>query len=173
MLLKNRRFTHMHLDGNNFGHSDKTCQALDQWLKHARELEELSLCRNNLQWLPTGGADSLALQSLKILRASKNYLKHFPESQPLEIQHDVNTNAVDRTVAEDVNNNFALLSVIDLSENEIVEILPSISLCKSVRELNLSSNQLSVLPNEIATLGHLESLNLSHNRLKNLPNSFR
>ena len=62
MLLKNRRFTHMHLDGNNFGHSDKTCQALDKWLKNARKLEELSLCRNNLQWLPTGGADSLAFR---------------------------------------------------------------------------------------------------------------
>ena len=50
-------------------------------------------------------ADALAFQSLKILRASKNYLKHFPESQPLEIKHDANTNTVDQTVAEDVKNN--------------------------------------------------------------------
>ena len=26
----------MHLDGNNFGHGDKTCQALDKWLKNAK-----------------------------------------------------------------------------------------------------------------------------------------
>ena len=178
-LLNNRRFTHIHLDGNNFGHNDETCDKLDRWLEGARNLKELSLCRNNLRWLPTGGGNISAFRNLRILRANRNYLKKFP-TPPAYNRNDNNNNnnnanvvdnEIDQTISNDVENNYALLSIVDLSENELVEITPSINLCKSICELNLSGNQLGMLPDDIGALANLESLNLSHNRLKSLPNT--
>jgi len=170
-LLSNRRFTHMHLDGNNFGRDDETCSKLDAWLEGANNLKELSLCRNNLRWLPTGGKDATAFRNLRILRANRNFLKTFPHPPTYRNNGNYGGNTIDEAVSNDIQNNFALLSTVDLSENQLIEISPSINLCKSMCELNLSGNQLPVLPNEIGALGSLISLNLSHNRLKQLPDS--
>ncbi|KAF6024893.1 LRRC57 [Bugula neritina] len=63
------------------------------------------------------------------------------------------------------------LRMLDISENRIPTIPPSISQFTMIKSLQISSNRLSGLPSEIGVLKKLETLNVSDNQLSSLPST--
>ncbi|CAH1791481.1 unnamed protein product [Owenia fusiformis] len=64
------------------------------------------------------------------------------------------------------------LRTLDLSENKISSIPPSIGAFLMLKSLNLNQNRLGGLPNELSKLKKLESLLVSNNRLTSIPTAF-
>ena len=153
-LFWNHKFTHMNLDDNAFGES---VELLDHWLDTAFHVQELSVCRNGLPWLPTGTGG--ALKHLTVLRAADNLITQFP----LPAQRTA-PGALGEYYA-----NFAALAELDLGGNRLVELTPEIRFLSGLRVLNLAGNQLSTLPAEMTALSCLEQLDVSHNRVATLP----
>ncbi|KAJ1366195.1 Leucine-rich repeat-containing protein 57 [Parelaphostrongylus tenuis] len=58
---------------------------------------------------------------------------------------------------------------LELSQNKIKELPPSIGLFCALKQLHLSENMIGVLPDEIGLLKNLETLNLQSNKLSTLP----
>ncbi|KAI3959945.1 hypothetical protein MKX01_030236 [Papaver californicum] len=81
---------------------------------------------------------------------------------------------IDNTYTMQIFMNFSHIRVLDLSNNAITELPPSIAKLKHLRYLNLSNSRLSKLPNSITTLYHLQSLILKNCfELKDLPQGMR
>ncbi|XP_061699274.1 leucine-rich repeat-containing protein 57 [Syngnathoides biaculeatus] len=63
----------------------------------------------------------------------------------------------------------ANLRTVDLSDNKLEALPPSVGNYAQLRSLTLNSNRLSSLPSEIGKLKKLETLSLSTNRIQRLP----
>ncbi|KAG7189402.1 hypothetical protein KM043_017108 [Ampulex compressa] len=63
---------------------------------------------------------------------------------------------------------FNNLSRLDLSNNYLKNLPPSLSLLKNLQHLSLKSNQFSILPKVIGTLSNLQSLNACNNEIRDI-----
>jgi len=64
-----------------------------------------------------------------------------------------------------------LLRDLDVSNNRLQRVDPSIDACIRLRRLSLSSNELTHIPSELSSCAMLEEIDLTHNRLQEIPQS--
>lgn len=136
-----------------------------------KELEVLSLSRNNLKRIPLEISN---LKNLQELSLSRNDLKKFP----LEILSLKNLkvlslagNGID-LIPKEINK-LENLYRINLSENLFKKFPNEIISLNNLSHLNIASNNISVIPKEIVKLENLTHLILSQNILSEFPKEFK
>jgi GTPase SAR1 family protein/Leucine-rich repeat (LRR) protein len=134
---------------------------------HQQVITRIDLSNNWLTDLPLA---LFQLESLKILRLSKNFIRKLPIEK--------------HTLFDDVNISLPLMSgyfdsmmswschnleELDIDGNQLIELIPCLFKIRSLKHLNASSNQIKLLPCEMWSAPSLIHLNLSFNLLSELP----
>ena len=166
--------THLWLDNNDFGADKESLGSLQQLLSRiAPNIEELSLCSNQLEKNSDGAIDSflgLTFQRLLVLRLRNNFLRQWPSSRsgginPMNVKWD-------------------MLVDIDMSNNKLASIPTNVlRSLPSLTHANFSKNEIVSLPSEPKRGSQqaqggpvwpstLVSLDISKNRMKKMPGSF-
>ena len=65
------------------------------------------------------------------------------------------------------------LKALNLSNNRLIAVLPSIHTLKQLETLDLSDNRISAIPEEMSNLEHLRVLNVRNNKLPAIPKIHR
>jgi Leucine-rich repeat (LRR) protein len=109
------------------------------------------------------------LKNLQVLDLSRNNLAHFPnlggsrDLQKLVLLYN------DITLEDLKKRQPNSLTEINLANNKVRSIPPSIGAFKSVRKLNFNNNQIDSISTGISNLVRLEEISLYNNKLKNIP----
>eukprot|EP01128_Nolandella_sp_AFSM9_P008799 TRINITY_DN5473_c0_g1_i1.p1 TRINITY_DN5473_c0_g1~~TRINITY_DN5473_c0_g1_i1.p1 ORF type:complete len:890 (+),score=90.35 TRINITY_DN5473_c0_g1_i1:31-2670(+) len=127
-------------------------------------LEELNLSHNALTSVTVSEINTLRKLSLSGNLLSSVTLKSLPRLVHL----DLSNNEVD-CLAD--FSGFPILTLLNLSNNKLTDVNPSISTLASLSNLNLQFNAIKMLPTEIGGLTSLRSLDVSQNCLTALPDT--
>ena len=163
-LFDNEEFTHVNLDGNKFGATEASFRALQCFFDTAYSVEELTMCNNGLETMPTG--NGAALKRLRVLRLARNRIAEFPPAFP-----EGHLGRGGEAQREGFYAALAALEEADLSENCVARVPRHVAALAALRVLDLSGNRLERLPGEIGALAHLEQLNVARNELTVLPDA--
>ncbi|MHA1803127.1 MAG: leucine-rich repeat domain-containing protein [Promethearchaeota archaeon] len=142
---------------------------LPETLGNLKELEILDVHGNQLEELPDTLGNLISLQSLEL---GLNYLIHLPRSiknlSKLKTLVLGGNQHLKISCLEQVQH-FQALQELQLYDNNLDKLIPSISKLTSLERLNLRNNRLETIPKELKTLKHLKALNLSWNHIIEVP----
>lgn len=142
-----------------------------------RNLKEVDLSGNNLEFLPDEFA---TLSSLNILKLSHNNLQTVPDT--IDQIAGLEEVYLDHNQISLLPVNFfklSSLSCCDLSNNNLRDLpetkdkRPGLSSLKALKSLHLQNNSLSELPSDIGELGALRILDCSKNSIESFPDSMQ
>jgi Leucine-rich repeat (LRR) protein len=141
-------------------------EALPESLVSLASLHTLELSGNRCRWLPD--SDQGTWLEIACLELNSNCLRSLPRSSPCWEQL-VSIKARGNSLFKVDADCWRSVTAIDLGQNIIETVLPSIKHCSSLTSLCLDSNYLTALPEEMFLLSALRHLNLAQNNLLVVP----
>ena len=144
--------------------------SLPQSLGNLIYLEQLLLSKNQIREIPQQSVSQL--RNLKMLDLKENKLKQFTEFPRSEVFDSVILGFNALTHVEGYEN-CPSLSVLDVKNNKLVSLQPSIYNLKALRTLDISNNDLSDIPSEVGFMKSLVRISLEGNPLKCIRSSIK
>lgn len=142
---------------------------LPEWIGNFKQLTNLIISDNKLQYLPKVIGSLTQLTSLDI---SNNELKSLPDSIGNLTRLaflDIRNNKL-QSLPENIGNLTQLISL-SIRNNKLQNLPENIGKLSDLHELDMGNNALKSLPKNIGNLTHLTSLDISNNELQSLPDT--
>ena len=143
--------------------------ALPDSILRLTALEKLNLQQNNITELPPEFGELLGLVELNL---SANRLTTLPDTMSslapklkmLDLGHNYFAGTLPTVIGT-----LTGLEALDLNNNELSELIPSMSALTELKSLLISANKLRAVPEEIASMTRLAELHINGNALRELP----